>query len=394
MGETSGHLGARPKRVFFYVQHLLGIGHLVRASRIANALNEAGMDVTLVTGGNKIDGFPAANVRHVQLPPVFAASSGFSGLADEQGHKIDDAFKAMRKARLLEAFEKAAPDAVLIEAFPFGRRQMHFELLPLMEAIEASNPRPLLFSSVRDILQENRKAGRDEETVTLAKRYFDGVLVHGDESFVRLEETFPLAREIAERVHYTGLVAPDEPAPATDHFDVVVSAGGGAVGASVLQASLEACKILADRRSWLLIAGPNMPAEDFERLNADAPETVTIVRFRRDFSNLLMNAQVSISQAGYNTVGDLLRARCACVLLPFSSGGETEQTVRAEKLQALGFAEMVTEDELTGESLALAIRRATEPGKARPALALSLDGARQTAALIDRLVAEKRSTAG
>jgi predicted glycosyltransferase len=382
-----------PRRVFFYVQHLLGIGHLVRASRIAQAMHDAGMDVTLVTGGNKIDGFPAANVRHVQLPPVFAASAGFSGLADENGHKVDEAFKSMRSARLVEAFRTAAPHAVLIEAFPFGRRQMHFELLPLMDAIEASNPRPLLFSSVRDILQENRKPGRDEETVMLAKRHFDGVLVHGDESFVRLEETFPLAREIADRVHYTGLVAPAEPAPAEDRFDVVVSAGGGAVGASVLQASIDACRLLADNRTWLLIAGPNMPTEDFERLQQDAPKAITIVRFRRDFASLLMNAEVSVSQAGYNTVGDLLRARCGCVLLPFASGGETEQTVRAAKLEALGFAEVVAEDALTGQSLADAIARAGQRTN-RQALPLLLDGAQRTAELIDRLIAESLHSGG
>ena len=37
--------------VFFYVQHLLGIGHIARASRIANALQANGFDVVLVTGG-------------------------------------------------------------------------------------------------------------------------------------------------------------------------------------------------------------------------------------------------------------------------------------------------------------------------------------------------------
>ena len=42
------------RRVFFYVQHLLGIGHLVRASRIAQALQAAGFDVTLVTGGSAV----------------------------------------------------------------------------------------------------------------------------------------------------------------------------------------------------------------------------------------------------------------------------------------------------------------------------------------------------
>ena len=34
-------------RVFFYVQHLLGIGHLARASRVANALAEDGFAVSV-----------------------------------------------------------------------------------------------------------------------------------------------------------------------------------------------------------------------------------------------------------------------------------------------------------------------------------------------------------
>jgi hypothetical protein len=34
-------------RIFFYVQHLLGIGHLARASRIATALAEDDFDVTV-----------------------------------------------------------------------------------------------------------------------------------------------------------------------------------------------------------------------------------------------------------------------------------------------------------------------------------------------------------
>ncbi len=38
-------------RVLFYVQHLLGIGHLVRASRIATALARR-FEVLLVVGGD------------------------------------------------------------------------------------------------------------------------------------------------------------------------------------------------------------------------------------------------------------------------------------------------------------------------------------------------------
>jgi predicted glycosyltransferase len=165
--------------VFFYVQHLLGIGHLARASRIASALVEDGFDVTVVTGGAPIAGFPGPAVRSVALPAV-VAGEGFSALADLQGNAVDDAFRQRRRDLLLDAFRQCRPDIVILEAFPFGRRQMRFELLPLLEAIEATVPKPLLVTSVRDILQEHAKPGRYDETVELLNLYFDLVLVHAD----------------------------------------------------------------------------------------------------------------------------------------------------------------------------------------------------------------------
>lgn len=369
---------AKSKRVFFYVQHLLGIGHLVRASRIAHAMSKAGLDVTVVTGGSIIEGFPGEGLRHVQLPVILASNSSFSGLADAQGNPVDEAFRKQRVERLLTAFEETDPDAVIIEAFPFGRRQMRFELLSLLAAIKAHPRRPLLYSSVRDILQENRKAGRDEETAQLVEEHFDGVLVHGDENFVRLEDTFPLAERISSKIVYTGLVAPEPPQPSEDEFDVVISAGGGAVGAELIRASLDARALLRDERRWCIITGPNLPQEEFARIAEHAPPTVSLFRFRKDFPSLLMRAKLSISQAGYNTVCDLLRAPCDSILVPFASGGETEQTVRAEKLQALGFAKVVTENGLNGSSLSEAIRE-IEGNRHTRNLGLSLDGASNTA---------------
>jgi predicted glycosyltransferase len=38
-------------RVFFHVQHLLGIGHLRRAAVLARAMAANGFDVLLVSGG-------------------------------------------------------------------------------------------------------------------------------------------------------------------------------------------------------------------------------------------------------------------------------------------------------------------------------------------------------
>jgi predicted glycosyltransferase len=368
-------------RIFFYVQHLLGIGHIARASRIANALQDDGFDVTVVTGGLPVAGFPAAGLKTVALPPVVASNAGFSGLADEKGVAVDEAFLNHRRDLLLAAYREAQPDAVIIEAFPFGRRQMRFELLPLIEAIRTSQPQPLLLSSVRDILQENRKAGRDAETVALIRDHFDAVLVHGDPGFVRLEDTFPLTSEISDKVVYTGMVAPGEPDAPDEVYDVIASAGGGAVGMTLLKAASEAAKLMPSDLRWLLISGPNLQEADFAALAAIAPPNVQLVRFRKDFPSLLRGARVSISQAGYNTVGDLLRTQCRPILIPFVAGGETEQQVRAERLSRLGLADLLSEEGLTGNQVAHAVGLALASPKAK-IVGLDLDGAQKTAEIV------------
>lgn len=369
------------KRVFFYVQHLLGIGHIARASRIANAMAKDGFDVTVVTGGLPVPGFPAEGLKTIALPAVVASNAGFSGLADANGNPATEDFLNARRDQLLAAFANAKPDAVIIEAFPFGRRQMRFELLPLLDAIAAANPRPKLFSSVRDILQENRKAGRDAETVKLVQEHFDAVLVHGDPDFVRLEDTFPLTPEIAGKVRYTGMVAPPPAADPAERFDIIASAGGGAVGLELIRAARDAAHSLPAEYRWLLISGPNLPEADFQSLQDDAPANVTLVRFRKDFPSLLKGAKVSISQAGYNTVGDLLRTDCRAILIPFVAGGETEQTVRAERLKAMGLAGILPETGLTAAHVAAAVAEAMD-APPRKAATLDLAGAETTAAII------------
>ncbi len=374
-------------RVFFYVQHLLGIGHLARASRIADALLESRFDVTIVTGGTPVAGFPGPNVRHVELPTITAGDAGFSGLKDAEGHAVDEAFKQHRSDMLLTAYRQCEPDIVIIEAFPFGRRQVRFELIPLLAAIHATRPRPRVVCSLRDILQERAKPERDQESIALVKQYFDLVLVHGDPAFARLEETFPAADQIRDQIAYSGLVAAPAPVPVSERFDVVVSAGGGAVGIDLVRAASDAARRLPETGSWCVITGPNMPAADYDSVVAAAPANVTVVRFRRDFPSLLASARLSISQAGYNTVCDILSAGCRSLLVPFAAGGETEQAQRAARLEKLGLAHVLSEGALSGDAMTHSVRKALAAPKP-PALRLGLDGAKRTAQILYQLVAQ------
>ncbi|MDX4072264.1 MULTISPECIES: glycosyltransferase [Brucella] len=375
-------------RVLFYVQHLLGIGHLARASRIARALTQDGFDVTVVTGGMPVSGFPGPEVNHVALPAIASGDAGFSGLADAFGNPVTEEFKAERRDKLLATFRDVRPDIVIIEAFPFGRRQVRFELIPLLDEISRMTQRPLVLTSLRDILQERAKPGRNEESIALVQRYFDHVLVHGDPQFARLEDSFPLHADIADKVIYTGLVAAPAPSPPSGTFDIVVSAGGGAVGALLIRAALEASKRLSPDLSWCIVTGPNLQQSDFDEITAEAPNNARIFRFLQNFPSLLLDARLSVSQAGYNTVCDILRADCKALLIPFTAGGETEQTARARHLQKLGLASVLTEDELSVDSMTDAIAKALAAPRL-PAHNLDLDGAHRTAEILHGLLAAR-----
>ncbi len=387
-------------RVLVYVQHLLGVGHLKRAAILARALAARGLEVTLASGGFEVAGLALDGVRLAQLPATGAADSSFKVLVDAAGKPIDERWKAERRDALLSTWHTAAPHALVIELFPFGRRQMRFELLPLLEAARAAPRRPLVVSSVRDVLGGGQsKPQRQDEMLAILEQYFDHVLVHGDPALIPFERTFRHAARIAERLHYTGYIVDDAPAqvPASraGEGEVVVSAGGGAVGQRLLETAIRARPLsaLADR-TWRVLAGVNTASAEFDalvRLGAlIGAGRVIVERSRRDFTTLLANCALSISQCGYNTTMETLQVGARAVAVPFAGGNEVEQTLRARLLAERGLLEVLEETALSPESLAAAADRAA--GRSRPAAnVVDLRGASRGAELLEQWIAELRT---
>jgi predicted glycosyltransferase len=374
---------SRP-RILFYVQHLLGIGHLRRAAAIARRLDRHGLAVVFVSGGEPVAGLDLGKAETVQLPPARAGDSGFGSIVDADGRPIDDAWRTRRRESLLSVFERYVPAALLIELYPFGRRPFRFELLPLLEAAAARRPRPGVLCSVRDILVSKADPSRTGEVVDIVRRHFDAVLVHGDPKLIEFGATFAAADRIADRLRYTGYVVSETQSVTHPvlNGEILVSAGGGAVGGPLLRAALAARPLTRlARQPWRIITGPNLPEAEFAGLSAHvAGSNVTIERFRADFQSLLRNCRLSVSQAGYNTVMELLAAGSRAVVVPFAEGGETEQPVRARLLAARGLLTVVEPEELTPEHLAAAIE--TTDRASRPAVSFDMSGADETARIV------------
>lgn len=381
---------AETGRVFLWVQHLLGIGHLMRAAHIARHLAAKGWQVDLASGGPPVDNLDLGAARLHQLSPLKAADAAFSGLVDAEGKPLEDALKRARREQLLRAFVLADPDILIVEHYPFGRRQLRFELDYLLGAAQHISARPMILSSVRDILVE-RKPEREEETLAAIAR-FDAVLVHGDPALVPFEASFDATGRIKGKLVYTGYIggtAPiRSPPPGIGGDEVVVSAGGGAVGDKIGWAALDAAAALPHVRRWRILVGGNAGPRLLRKLRARAPEWVTVEPARPDFRGLLARCAVSVSQAGYNTVVDVLAAGARAVLIPFATGRETEQTLRAERLAQKGLARVLPEAALTPDRLAAFVAEAM--AMPRPLGKVKIDGEAETERILAKALALRR----
>ena len=380
-------------KVFFYVQHLLGIGHQRRGATLTRAMRDAGLDVTYVSGGHEVPNLELAGANFVQLPPVRAVDLYFKELVDENDRPIDDAWRENRRAALMAAYLNCQPDLIILELYPFGRRQMRFELLPLLDAARARARPPVVVSSVRDILVEPPKPERLVEMLERIETYFDYVMVHGDEALVPFERTFPHAADIADKIIYTGYVMDQRGEAGGEglgHGEVLVSAGGGAVGDKLLRTAMMARSLTSlSSATWRVLVGTKVPEAEFLALAKIAEPGIIVERARGDFPGLLMNCALSISQGGYNTVMETLHAGCTALIVPYAGGLETEQTLRAGLLAERGLINVLGEADLTPENLAVSIDMAILRQGKRKAITISTDGAAESARLIKKWVGKE-----
>ena len=193
--------------LLFYCQHSLGLGHAVRSFALAGALTTH-FRVVLACGGELPDGLVHSDGVELIALPALASRNG--KLVPRGGASLGDA-RRRRLALLLETLRTLRPAAVVVELFPFGRRRFADELLPLLEEARGQVPRPLLVSSVRDILV-GRERAHDTVNCVLANHYLDAVLVHADPSFARFQESFRPGIPLRVPVVHTGFVVKDESA--------------------------------------------------------------------------------------------------------------------------------------------------------------------------------------
>ncbi|MDA7966298.1 glycosyltransferase [Ruegeria sp.] len=378
-------------KVMIIVTHLLGTGHLSRALTLGRAFVEQGHEVLVVSGGMPAPQLDSSGISLLGLPPLRSDGVDFTRLLDQDGQVAGVEYLTARRNALVQAVRSFQPQVMITELYPFGRRSLAEEFQSALTAALDLPRKPVVLSSIRDILAPPSKPSKAERANEVITQYYDGVLVHSDPQITPLEVSWPVSDCLAGRLHYTGFVAPAAAGPHPEGLgqgEVLVSAGGGSVGQPIFHAAIEAARKMTNRRWRLLVGGQDAPQRIAELTAFAEGAPVSVEPVRPDFRQMLPLAAASVSMCGYNTAMDLLQSGTPSVVIPFDDGKEVEQSLRGQSLSRLPAVEVLRSAELTGHGLADAVARVIAQGPRVP-MSQGFNGARRSVDIATAMVEAK-----
>ena len=390
------------KKIMFYCQNLMGLGHLVRSTEIIRSLVKE-FEVCLIDGGSVVQNFeiPSA-VRTVRLPTLRVRNRSLEVV--DNNLSLEDV-KEIRKNKLLQVFDEFQPDCLITEGYPFSKGKLAFELIPLLEQVKLSRQDTKIVCCVRDIVLSKNNYYHDKSKLEIKKRdlinqYYDMLLIHSDPKIHQLEEDFSLTRQLKCQVHYTGYVAqspPEKLIPTAEDIAslsskkpiILVSIGGGRFGHELIETILEAAPIMEKLLPYQfkIFAGPLMPEEKFLELQEAAvgKNNISLRRYTAHLLAYMEKCALSLSLGGYNTTMNILKTGVNAMIFPSNDGDE--QKIRAEKLEKLGLIQVIRPQDLNPDSLAQKIVECLNKEPVGTKIAsLELQGAKKTAELLTDLL--------
>ena len=216
---------------------------------------------------------------------------------------------------------------------------------------------------IRDILDSPeviRRVWSEKNFYKIVERYYDKVFIYGCRDIFDTASHYGLDTHLGkEKVTYCGYVCSDEaPAPRDqvrkelrfekDRF-VLITAGGGHDAFPMMQAALEAFKLLGKARPFdaLIITGPLMEPDQRQRLRNDAAELGIPVEASVENGLSYMNAaDLVITMAGYNSLSEILHLNRKALVVP-RSGPSSEQMMRTKLFHDRGLIDVLEPCTLT-----------------------------------------------
>lgn len=364
-----------PLRIVLYSHDSVGLGHVRRNLALAHALANqlpglTGRRVTgiLIAGTPDAPGFPAPEGWDwVLLPGVGKSPQGYL----PRNLSLPMAELVSLRSRLLQGVLAGfRPDLVLVDRHATG---VHGELESALRLARAAGPVRVVLG-LREVLDAPDPASTEWARfggARTVRSLFDAIWVYGDPAVHDPVASGEIPFSLRKLIRYTGYLAAGRPsvsgASCMDGPYVMTTVGGGSDGHAL--ARLAAAAPVPAGYGHLVLAGPQMPAEEFQDLVRHARPGVKVLPALDDVVYHLRHAAAVVAMGGYNTVCEILSTSVPALIVPRTES-RAEQRIRARSLAAAGYLEQHEIGTLTPEILArwLTARLGTTVDRRRAAL--------------------------
>ena len=364
-----------PMRIVLYSHDSVGLGHVRRNLALAHALNNQlpgliGRPVTgiLITGTALAPAFRLPEGWDwVLLPGVAKGSAGY--LARNLALPMNELVPL--RARLLQAtLAGFSPHLVVVDRHATG---VHGELETALRRARTAGPVRVVLG-LREVLDSPAAALAEWARVggpRVVKDLFDAIWVYGDPAVHDPVAAGEIPFALRKLIRYTGYLAEGRPsASGTSCMPgryCMTTVGGGSDGYALARVAV--ATPVPDGLGHLVVAGPQMPAEQLDDLRQRARPGVKVVAAVDDIVFHIRHAGAVVAMGGYNTVCEIMSTPVPALIVPRTQS-RAEQRIRAASLAAAGYLEQHEIGTLTPEILAawLAARFGTTVDRRRAVL--------------------------
>lgn len=365
----------------------MGLGHVRRNMLLAQAFASCPERpaVLLITGAREAATFAMPpGVDCLALPALRKEPDGAYrsrtldiSLADMVG---------LRAATIRAALDAFEPDLLVVDNVPCGAEG---ELMP---ALGTRRSRTRCVLGLRDVLDDPVAVAvewRRRQNVEVIDQYYEAVWVYGDRCVYDLVAECSIFDRLAHKIRYTGYLDPRARVASLEpdaHRDSLIASGegfalclvGGGQDGSLLAEAFARARA-PNKGHRVILSGPFMPPDSRRGLHelAARDRRLHVRDFVTDAASYLRHASCVVSMGGYNSVVEVLAHRKPLVIVPRLQP-RLEQLVRADRLRALGLADVLRPEDATPDALTrwMADRGRVQPpaGHVRAALGFDFDG--------------------
>ena len=342
-----------------HCQYVYGIGHFVRTIELAKGLCNY-FSVFILNGGESVPNFDIpSEIYLIPLPAIYKQENVSYLSPVDTTYTIEECFKKRRDI-IENTLSNLKPEIIITEHFPFGLL-FEDEVVQLISSAKSLNSNVKVVCSVRDIIESASGNIKDNITVKLLNKWYDLLLIHGDEKYFHLKNTFSRYNEISIPNYHTGYIVKSiEQKVKTDNLKPIIlaSIAGGRLGKELLNVLIKNHSAVNKKTTHKLILFTGAFESNFEELVYEIKKLsyndIELFAFDREsYLGYFSQADLVISLGGYNSIIESIsnRKRLLVYQREFTQGNE-EQDLRLNLFKEMGVLNVISSKDLNNCNLA------------------------------------------